>query len=77
MGAGEGGGRTDDGAGADEAALAGAVDEAMAPEITRAFVEAYQRQIMDEDRLGPPRDRQDEILDELRHRDPGDERPDA
>jgi hypothetical protein len=57
----------------EDTALADAVDDAMKPEVRRAFVQAHQQQIMDEDRVRPPRDRDEieDILDKLRDEDPG------
>jgi hypothetical protein len=59
---------------AEDSALADAVDEAMNPELRRSIVEFSQRHIMDQDRIRPPRPRDeiDDILDDLRNRDPGD-----
>ncbi|PVZ09501.1 hypothetical protein [Actinomycetospora cinnamomea] len=60
---------------ADETALAGAVDEAMKSEIRRSLAPQFERLTLQHDEIRPPRDRQDEILDELRDLDPGDEPP--
>jgi hypothetical protein len=61
---------------AEDTALADAVDEAMTPELRRSIVEFSQRHIMDQDRIRPPRPRDeiDDILDKLRDQDP-DDRP--
>jgi hypothetical protein len=61
---------------AEDTALADAVDEAMTPELRRSIVEFSQRHIMDQDRIRPPRPRDeiDDILDKLRAQDP-DDRP--
>jgi hypothetical protein len=60
---------------ADGSQLAGAVEEAMKPEVWRALAPQFQRLTMQHDEIRAPRERQDEILDELRWKDPRDERP--
>jgi hypothetical protein len=60
---------------ADESQIAGAVEEALKPEVWRALAPQFQRLTMQHDEIRAPRERQDEILDELRWKDPGDQRP--
>lgn len=57
--------------------LAHAVDDAMKKEVWRALAPQFQRNAFENRRVRPPRDRDEiqEILDKLRHEDPGDERP--
>jgi hypothetical protein len=60
---------------ADESQIAGAVEEALKPEVWRALAPRFQRLTMQHDEIRAPRERQDEILDELRWKDPRDGRP--
>jgi hypothetical protein len=60
---------------ADESQIADAVEEALKPEVWRALAPQFQRLTMQHDEIRAPRERQDEILDELRWKNPRDERP--
>jgi len=60
---------------ADESRIADAVEQAMKPEVWRALAPQFQRLTTQHDEIRAPRERQDEILDELRWRDPRDEHP--
>jgi hypothetical protein len=53
---------------ADDPALADAVDDAMKGEVRRSLAPRCECSTMPHDEVRPPRDRQDEILDELRER---------
>ncbi|WP_433785042.1 hypothetical protein ACQPX6_01875 [Actinomycetospora sp. CA-101289] len=54
-----------------ESQIAGAVEEALQPEVRRALAPPFERPAVPHDEPRSPREQQDEILDELRWKDPG------